>query len=93
MKTIFVGAMVLPVLWYIYRRDGKAGRRPPDRSTGTEVRVFVVAAVLFFLYYMAVSFGASVTMALWALTAFFFIVSFTLFLVYSNKIKKVTSTD
>lgn len=45
------------------------------------------------LYYMAVSFGASVTMALWALTAFFFIVSFTLFLVYSNKIKKVTSTD
>ena len=42
---------------------------------------------------MAVSFGASVTMALWALTAFFFIVSFTLFLVYSNKIKKVTSTD
>ena len=61
MKTIFVGAMVLPVLWYIYRRDGKAGRRPPDRSTGTEVRVFVVAAVLFFLYYMAVSMAVNLS--------------------------------
>ena len=50
LKTVLAGALALPVLWYIYRRGGKAGRRPPDRSTGTEVRVFAVAAVLFFLY-------------------------------------------
>ena len=55
MRTIFVGAMVLPVLWYIYRRDGIAGRRPPDRSAGTKARVYAASAILFFLYYMAVA--------------------------------------
>ena len=58
---VCAGALVLPVLWYIYRRDGKAGRRPPDRSAGTEVRVYAAAAFLFFLYYMAVSLAVNLS--------------------------------
>lgn len=55
MKMIFVGALVLPVLWYIYRRNGKAGRRPPDRSAGTEARVYGIAVVMFLLYDLALT--------------------------------------
>ena len=55
LQMVLAGTLALPVLWYIYWADGKAGRRPPDRSTGTKVRVFAAAAALFFLYYMAVS--------------------------------------
>ena len=54
-EMICAGVLVLPVLGYIYRREGIAGRRPPDRSAVTEARVFAAAAILFFLYYMAVS--------------------------------------
>ena len=45
------------------------------------------------LYNMAVSYGTSVTIAFWAFTAFFFIVSVTLFFVYSNLFKKVSESD
>ena len=55
LKMVCAGVLVLPVLWYVYRGDGKAGRRPPDRSAGTKAWVFPAAAILFFLYYMAVS--------------------------------------
>lgn len=45
------------------------------------------------LYNMAVSFGTSAIIAFWAFTAFFLIVSFTLYFVYANKRKKVFATD
>ena len=52
---VCAGAAVLPLFWYVYRRGGIAGRRPPDRSLSTGIRVYSAAAVLFFLYYMAVA--------------------------------------
>ena len=45
------------------------------------------------LYETAVSFGTSISIALWVLTAFFFIISLLMFVIYSNKLKKVSSTD
>ena len=54
-QMICAGILALPVLGYIYRGDGIAGRRPPDRSAGTKARVYAAAAILFFLYYMAVA--------------------------------------
>ena len=58
---VCAGALILPVLWYFYRRDGKAGRRPPDRSAGTKVRVYAAAAALFFLYYLAVTLAVNLS--------------------------------
>lgn len=51
---ICAGAAALPLLWYIYRRGGIAGRRPPDRSLNTGAHVYAAYTALFFLYYAAV---------------------------------------
>ena len=75
-------------------------------GAGTCLSLLAVSAVLSFtgglksivlesraLYGMAVSFGTAVTIAFWALTAFFFILSIVLYLIYGNMVRKVTSDD
>ena len=45
------------------------------------------------IYDMVVSFGTAVTTAVWVFAAFFFIMAFVMFVVYSRLIRKVVSTD
>ncbi len=45
------------------------------------------------LYDTAVSFGTSISIALWILTAFFLIIALLMYVIYSNKIRKVSATD